>query len=241
MHPIFFKIGPLTIYSYGVMLALAIVVCSFLLQKEAKKKGINPDFIFDFVFWVTIFGILGSRIFFVFLNMSYFLENPLEIIMIYQGGLAWQGGLILGSMAGFVFIKKKKMPFLQTVDLIAPYIALGQAIGRLGCFLNGCCYGKEVAWGIFFPVHAATLHPTQLYSFASLLAIFFILKYSQKKNIASGTIFISYFVLSSVQRFLIQFVRADYDPIFLNLGFFQIINICIFLSAIYGYTYLNRR
>ncbi|MDD3374833.1 MAG: prolipoprotein diacylglyceryl transferase [Candidatus Omnitrophica bacterium] len=241
MYPILFKIGSLTIYSYGAMLALAIVVCSFLLQKEAKQKGINPDFIFDLVFWVAIFGILGSRIFFVFLNISYFIDHPFEIIMIYKGGLAWQGGLILGSLAGFLFIKRKKEPLLQVIDLVAPYIALGQAIGRLGCFLNGCCYGKEAQWGIFFPVHSAKLQPTQLYSFASLLAIFFTLKYFQKKNIAPGTVFILYFILSSTQRFFIQFVRADYDPIFLNLGIFQIINICIILVATYGYAYLNRR
>lgn len=241
MYPILFKIGPLTVYSYGAMLALALVICSFLLQRQAKRQGVNPELIFDFVFWVAVFGILGSRIFFIFLNLSYFSDNLLEMIMIHHGGLAWQGGLILGSLAGFLFIKKKKMPFWQTVDLIVPYIALGQAIGRIGCFLNGCCYGKQADWGIFFPVHDLILQPTQLYSSASLFVIFFALKYFQNKKLSSGTIFILYLILASTQRFFIQFLRADYNPIFLNLGIFQIVNICVVFLAAYGYIYFKYR
>ncbi len=222
-------------------MASAVIFCSFLLQRQAKRQGISHEVVFDLIFCVVLSGLIGSRLFFVFLNMQYFLNNPLEIFMLHHGGLAWQGGLILGSLAGFVFIWKKKLPILKTLDFIIPYLALGQAIGRIGCFFNGCCYGKEVSWGIFFPVHGAHLHPTQLYSLISLLAIFFILRFIQRNKHRQGDILILYFLLSSLQRFFIQFFRADYRPVFLNISIFQLINILFILLSIYGYAYLKRR
>jgi len=223
------------------MLALALVVCALLLSQEAKRKGINPDIIFDLIFWLAACGIVGSRIFFVILNFSFFKRNLLEIFMVQHGGLAWQGGLIFASAAGIVFIKRKKLLFWETLDLLAPYVALGQAIGRVGCFFNGCCYGQPATCGIYFPIHGAVLHPTQLYSSFALVLIFIVLKFYQRFNPTHGQIFFWYFILASLQRFFIQFLRADYDPIFFGLGVFQIINLVILFSALYGNIYLNRR
>ena len=176
MHPIICKIGPFTVYSYGVMMAIAVLVCSTLLSKDAKRLKIKPEIIFDLVFWVVLFGILGARVFYVLLNLEYFRQNPLEIVMIQNGGLAWQGGLVFGMLAGFFYIRRHALAFRETLDLIAPYVALGHSIGRIGCFLNGCCYGKEVSWGIYFPLYRAHLHPTQLYESASLFLIFLVLR-----------------------------------------------------------------
>jgi len=241
MHPIICKIGFLTIYSYGAMMAVAAVVCAFLLQRAAKKNHINPDIIFDLVFWVVISGVVGSRLFFVLLNLGYFLKNPVEIFFINQGGLAWQGGMILAAITSVVFIRLKKMPLLRTLDFVIPYAALGQAIGRIGCFLNGCCYGKEWIHGVYFPVYDVRLYPTQLYSAANLFVIFIVLKFWQARNNIDGRIFAWYFILASAERFVVQFFRADYNPIFLGLGTFQIINILTMAVAIYGDTYLLRR
>ncbi|MDP8265460.1 MAG: prolipoprotein diacylglyceryl transferase [Candidatus Aceula meridiana] len=241
MHPILFQIGPVTIYSYGAMLAVALIVCSLLLGQEAKRKGIDPDIIVDLIFWLAAWGIVGSRIFFVILNFSFFKKNLFEILMVHHGGLAWQGGLIFASLAGIIFIKRKKLLFWETLDLVAPYVALGQAIGRIGCFLNGCCYGQPSTCGIYFPVHQDILYPTQLYSSFALILIFVVLKFCQKFNPPHGQIFFWYFILASVQRFFIQFLRADYDPIFLGLGIFQIVNLIILTLAFYGNIYFNRR
>ncbi|MCX5681682.1 MAG: prolipoprotein diacylglyceryl transferase [Candidatus Omnitrophica bacterium] len=241
MYPIVCKIGSFTIYAYGAMMAVAAAVCAFLLQREAKKNHINPDIIFDLVFWVVISGIIGSRLFFVFLNLEYFMKNPGEILLINQGGLAWQGGMILGGLTSVWFIRFKKMPLLKTLDFVIPYAALGQAIGRIGCFLNGCCYGKPWIYGIYFPVHDARLYPTQLYSAANLFVIFIILKFYQARNTIDGRVFAWYFILAATERFFVQFLRADYDPIFLGLGIFQIINILTAAAALYGDTYLLRR
>lgn len=241
MHPILCKIGPVPIYSYGAMMAVAAIVCGFLLCRAAKENHVNPDTMLDFIFWIVLAGIVGSRLLFIFLNLGYFIRHPLEVFFIHQGGLAWQGGMILSTIVGALFIRLHKMPILKTLDLVIPYAALGQAIGRIGCFLNGCCYGREWAQGIYFPVHEARLHPTQLYSAVNLFVIFLVLKAWQKRNSVDGRIFTWYFILSASERFVVQFFRADYNPIFLGLGVFQIINILTLAAAIYGDVYLLRR
>lgn len=238
MFPTICKIGPLAVHSYGLMLAIAVVVCSLLMSRDAKVFGIKEEIIYDLVFWVTLFGILGARIFFVLLNLELFLNDPKEIIMIQRGGLSWQGGLILGSLTAIWYMRKRKLSFLKTLDLAAPYIALGQAIGRIGCFLNGCCYGREVSWGIYFPVHHANLHPTQLYSAFGLLIIFFVLKKFRNSSGVPGQVFILYLVLASTQRFFVEFFRADHTVLWGRLSIFQFVSLGIFLAGlcVYGFT-----
>ncbi|MEW5895176.1 MAG: prolipoprotein diacylglyceryl transferase, partial [Candidatus Omnitrophota bacterium] len=212
MHPTLCRVGPLTIYSFGVMVALAAIICSVLMARESVRRGYRSSEVVDFVFWTVLSGIVGARIFYVLLNISFFLKHPLQIVLIHEGGLAWQGGFFLAGVFVFVFIKKKHWPLWQTADFIAPYLALGHAIGRIGCFLNGCCYGREVPWGIYFPVHDAHLHPTQLYESLSLFILFFLLKYFQKKTQAGQT-FAFYLIAASFIRFIVEFFRADHVPL----------------------------
>lgn len=220
-----------TIYSYGLMLAIAVVVCTFMLVRDARRKNISADIIFDLVFWVIVGGILGARFFYVLLNHSFFIENPHEIIMIQNGGLAWQGGLIFGAMVGALFIKRKKLSLPGMLDLVAPYLALGQSIGRIGCFLNGCCFGKELAGGIYFPVHDARLHPTQMYLSAGLFIIFLILRRYQKFSGIPGLVFALYLILASSLRFGVEFFRADHEVIFFGFSVYQFVCFGIFMFA----------
>ena len=148
--------------------------------------------------------------------------------MIQRGGLAWQGGLIAGVICALMFIKIKKLPLLSTLDLAAPYIALGQAIGRVGCFLNGCCQGLPTAHGIYFPVHGERLHPTQLYCAVGLLIIFFILRFNRCHFKSPGQLFAMYLMMASILRFFIEFVRGDHDHTFFNLSIYQWMTIVIF-------------
>ena len=242
MLPIIAKIGPFTIYSYGLMLAVAVVVCSFLLSRDAgRKMGTKPELIYDLAFWVVLGGIIGARIFFIFLNLDMFIANPLEMIMIQNGGLAFQGGLILGCLTGIWFVKKHKLPLSKMLDLTAPYLALGQAIGRIGCFLNGCCYGKEVSWGIYCPVHDAKLHPTQLYESVGLVILFFILKNYNSTSKKPGEIFFIYLFGAALLRFVNEFFRADHVELAWGLSIFQCVALGLLAISVYALTYLKNR
>ncbi|NLE64672.1 MAG: prolipoprotein diacylglyceryl transferase [Elusimicrobia bacterium] len=210
MHPVFAHLGPLTITSYGVLLAVAVLVVWSLLTRAARQAGYEEGLVHDLVFIVVIWGIVGARVLFVLLNLSSFLLDPLEIIMIHRGGLAWQGSFLGGILAGIVFLRRRHVPVWKFLDLVAPYIALGHAIGRIGCLLNGCCYGKPVAWGLYFPVWGMRLHPTQIYMSLAQLMIFLLLRFFQQRSRPAGYVFGWYLVLSGLERFLVEFFRADH-------------------------------
>lgn len=233
MHPTLCTIGPLTLYSYGLMLAMAVVICSYLLAKEAKVLGIKHEEIFDFVFGIMISGIIGARIFYVILDWGFFSNNPLEIIMVHKGGLAWQGGFILGFLFGLGYAYRKRWPIWKLLDLTAPYLALGQAIGRIGCFFNGCCFGKHFAGGFYFPFHQDFLYPTQLYESVGLFAIFLILKKFQGKMSVEGKAFSLYLILASFLRFFIEFFRNDHAWEAIGLSLNQWICAVLIIIAIF--------
>jgi len=134
MHPEICSIGPLVVYSYGLMLVVAFFIAVTLSSEEAKKQGINPDFIFNLFFIAFISGIIGARIFYVIENLSYYLKSPLEIVMLSHGGMSWFGGLILGLASGVIYLRFKKEGIYKIFDLVVPFLALAQSLGRVGCF-----------------------------------------------------------------------------------------------------------
>jgi phosphatidylglycerol---prolipoprotein diacylglyceryl transferase len=230
MHPIICQLGPLTIYSYGLMFAIAVFTASYLASREAAKVGISSETVYDLTFWVVITGVIGARFVYVLLNWDYFLSVPLDIIMLQKGGLAWQGGFVFGVAAGLYYLKKRKLALWKVLDVIAPYIALGHAIGRIGCFLNGCCYGKPASWGLYYPIWHERLQPTQLYMVLGQLVIFLILRHAQARSKRTGEIFVLYLMLSSVERFLVEFFRADHQ-LYFGLSLFQYVCVAIFAIA----------
>jgi phosphatidylglycerol---prolipoprotein diacylglyceryl transferase len=232
MHPILFTIGPITIYSYGVMLALAVLVCTYLLSIDAKRYNISQETAYDLVFWCMLWGILAARVFYVIIEWPYFSSNLLEILMLQKGGLAWQGGFLGGTLAGVWFARRKKLSLRPLMDLAAPYIALGQSIGRIGCFLNGCCYGKPAVWGIYFPTHDARLYPTQIFETAGLFIIFLILKRAQGRPHQAGFIFVYYLWLAAIERFMVEFFRADHDILWLGLSLAQYVALGVFAAGL---------
>lgn len=232
MHPVICQIGPLMIYSYGFMLVLAFAISSALAVIQAKKENIDPDKIFNFAFVSFISGIIGSRAFYIVENISYYVKNPAEMIMLQRGGLSWYGGLALAVVSGLIYLKKQNLAVCKIFDLIAPFLALGQAIGRVGCLLNGCCFGKISKFGIYFPVHEEALIPAQLYSSLALILIFIILRILQDKPHKAGEIFFSYLILYSAKRFFVEFWRADNEALFLRLTLFQAISILAFVFSI---------
>jgi len=222
------------------LLAIAFVVGSTLAAMQARRQNIEPDIIFNLSFVIVISGVIGARIFYVLTNLGDYLKNPLEMVMLQQGGLSWFGGLILGAAAGIAYIKYKKLPLLKVLDLMSPFVALSQSIGRIGCLLNGCCFGKESAYGLYFPVHGKVLIPTQMYSSLTLLFIFIILRTLQERPHKQGYVFLTYLALYSVARFFIEFWRADNPAIILTLTLFQVLSIALFCLALSGFLLLRK-
>ena len=231
MHPILFVLGPITVYSFGLTVAIAVMVCAYLMARDAERLKISRDLVYDFVFWTALAGLLGARIFYILLFPENF-GSPVEFLFINNGGLAWQGGLILGIVTAIWFLKKKGVSVLSFFDLASPYVALGQGIGRIGCFLNGCCHGRPVEWGPYVPLYHAHLHPSQLYESAGLVVVFLLLKRKAGGPHLPGEITTNYLMLAAALRGVVQFFRYDYDPIFAGLGIYQWICVGLFAAGV---------
>ena len=241
MSPIIIQFGPFTVFSYGLMFAIAVITGTWLLSRDAARTGIKPDLIYDMVFVIVVSGIIGARAYYLFLYPETFADNILEIFMLQNGGLAFQGGFIAAVPAAWWYLRKKNLPLLSMLDLMAPYIALAHGIGRIGCFLNGCCYGREVPWGIYFPMHEARLHPTQLYETAGLFIAYLILKKLQKFPHAAGQIFAAYLMLAGVERFIVEFFRADHAAMAGPLSNFQVISLGVFTAGVIMYAVIKSK
>lgn len=218
MHPILFKIGPLTIHTYGVLLASAFFLCLALAVRQGKKEGILPERIVDLGLYLLIAAIAGARLFYIlFINPGYYIEHPLNIFKIWEGGLVFYGGLLLGIITGIYYIKKKNLPLWKVADIFAPPAAIALAVGRLGCFSAGCCYGRpaDLPWAVTFrdPDSLARLniplHPTQLYESLGGLLMFLLLIIMKKKKSFDGQLFWSFVFLYSIIRFIIEFFRGS--------------------------------
>ncbi len=246
MYPVICRIGPITLYSYGVMFAFASLVCLFFVVREGKKKGIETSVFFDIFFWILISAIIGARLLYVATNLDFYLAQPGEILNIHHGGQSWFGGFSFGLLAAIIFIRKRKLSFLLIADIFAPYLALAQAIGRIGCFLNGCCYGlaSSSIFALKFPQHHNLRHPTQLYAFLGLMLIFVILIIFKKRQkiIIPGEVFCLYLLLYGLNRFIIEFFRADTISTFISrLTLYQVFSIIAMVSACIIYLVLKRK
>ena len=218
MYPILFKVGNITIYSYGFMIALGFFLGIVLAMREARRVGESPEKIMDLCFYILVAAIVGSRLFYVATAWETFADNPLDIIKLWQGGLVFYGGFIGAVVTAAVYLKLAGLPLGKTADILAPSLALGQAIGRLGCFMAGCCYGRttDVFWSVTFtdrncltPVGSA-LHPTQLYSALSNFAIFAVLLLLSRRNQVTGRVFWTYVLLYGLTRSIIETWRGDF-------------------------------
>lgn len=250
MYPILFRIGNLEIRSYGVMIALAFIMGTFLSLREARRKGFKPELIYDLVFYVMIASIIGSRLYFVvFSDLSYFVHHPMEIFALWKGGLSLHGGLIGGLIAGIWFCKRKGIPFWGFADTVTPSIILGQAIGRIGCTLNGCSYGRPAGlpWAIIFTNPDALaplnkpLHPTQIYEFSLDLLLFGVLWFLRKKIKFDGQLFIYYVFGYAAIRFFIENFRGDQLKIMGLFPVAQVMSVTILIIAVVAYYLLKRR
>ena len=240
MHPILLQFGTVEIRWYGVMIALACIAGTLMGAREARRKGYDPELVYDLLFYVMIAGIAGARIYYVmFFNPSYFLHHPADIVAIWRGGLALHGGLIGGLLAGIWFCRKKGLDFWSFADLLTPSIMLGQAVGRGACTLNGCSYGKPTTlpWAVIFtdPASAAPLniplHPTQFYELSTDFAIFLLLWNFRKRTRFDGQLFLIYVIIYAVARFTLEFFRGD-SLMLGDLPIAQVFSLLLFVTAL---------
>jgi phosphatidylglycerol:prolipoprotein diacylglycerol transferase len=217
MFPDLFSIGPLTLHTYGLFVALGFTAAILFTVRSGKKEGIKPQQTMDMGITILLWGIIGSRLMYVLINLSYYRRNPVDVLKIWEGGLVFSGGLIAVAFAMVWYIRRRHLSFWKIGDLWAPAVALGQGFGRIGCFMAGCCFGKptDVPWGFIF-THPGSLaplnmpiHPTQLYASLSGFVIFVILVILRAKKKFEGQILLWFLILHSTARLFIERYRAD--------------------------------
>lgn len=215
MYNNLFKIGPVTVHGYGLMIGIGVLCALLVASRRAGKRGLQPDTIYSLGILALVFGFLGAKIMYCLVDLKTFLADPLRILS--GSGFVVYGGIIGGALAAIVYCKVKKLSFLQYFDLTAPSVALAQGFGRIGCFLAGCCYGRETdSWiGIVFQnssfaPNGVRLIPTQLFSSAGDFLIAAILLMYARKDLSAGRVGALYLVLYSAGRFVIEFFRSDY-------------------------------
>lgn len=220
MHPVLVQVGDFTLRWYGVMIATACLVGVWIAGREAERKGIGKEKVQDFALYAIICAILGARLYYVvFTDWTSFREAPLSAFAIWQGGLAIHGAILGGLLVGIWYTRKHHIPFWKFADTMAPALILGQAIGRIGCFLNGDAHGypTDLPWGLMYAPESPAgqmfpgqaLHPTQLYEMGFNLIIFGILWKIRKHLKGDGQLFLFYVLLYSVIRIVVEHFRAD--------------------------------
>ena len=225
MHKVAFQIGSFTVHWYGVLLAVGMLLGLWTASRRAMRDRIPPERIFDAGAWLIIGAIIGARALYVVSYWDRLFQDPLypnapwtEIFMVQRGGLVFYGGLIGGVAGGLLFVWIKKLPLWKFADALAPSIALGYVPGRLGCLMNGCCYGRETGlpWAIHFPADHETrglgVHPTQVYDSLLNLGLYLGLAWLHRHRKFEGQVFAAYFLCYAVTRSLVEAFRGDYPP-----------------------------
>ncbi|NCC51387.1 MAG: prolipoprotein diacylglyceryl transferase [Spartobacteria bacterium] len=251
MHQICFHIGSRPIYWYGVMVACGFLLAVVHWSLLGRKQNLPAGFGSDLGFWVMLSGILGARIAYVLANLPEFISHPVSIIRIDEGGLVYYGGFICALFAIILFARIKKLPVWGLGDFVITGLPLGHALGRLGCFLNGCCFGcqTQLPWGISFPEDsapwyrygAAALHPTQLYETLFNLALYAFLLWVYARRKRDGSIVALYLLIYPVFRFLVEFVRGDERMIYVGLTLAQLTSLALFATGLILWVLLPKK
>ena len=250
MHPIAFYLGPLPVRWYGVMMALGFFAGLWTATRRARIVKISGDAIADVTLWLMLGSIVGAR--FVYVTTYWkqeFAGQPLsEIFMVQHGGLVFYGGLIGASLAGIAYLAWKKLPLWKIADILAPSIALGSVFGRIGCLLNGCCYGYacDLPWAIHFPAnhetHGVAVHPTEIYDSLLNLVLYLSLAWWFRRKTFDGQIFAAYLMGYAIFRSIAEHFRGDYpaDHIHNGLTSAQVVSIGIFVAGAALWTWRSR-
>ena len=233
MHPILLKLGPVTLYSYGAMMACAFLLVTALSRRAARRLpaecvAIAPTQLIDFACAALLGGILGARLFFIALHWEDFARVPSEIPALWHGGLVWYGGFAGGVSGAWWYARATHLRFIRVMDQFIPFVALGHAVGRVGCFLNGCCYGLPTqGWcGVVFPNHTEPVLPTQVFEAVGLLLLYVGLRLLQRREVLRypGWVFGAYLIGYGLLRVVMEFLRGDQTTWWMGLTLQQLIS-----------------
>ena len=251
MHPIAFEVGPFSVRWYGVMVAVAFVVGIWSASRRATQVGITGEKVVDLSPWLLIGAIVGARCFYVVGHwQEHFSKQPFgEIFMIHHGGLVFYGGLVGASLGCILYASLKGIPLWDLADVLAPSIPLGSAIGRIGCLMNGCCFGKacDLPWAIRFPKEHETsgipVHPTQVYDALLNFFLFIFLRWLFRRRKFKGGVFAAYLLCYPILRSLAELFRGDYQRKILCdvVTPAHIVSVPIFLAGILLFFALKRK
>ncbi|MCX7598169.1 MAG: prolipoprotein diacylglyceryl transferase [Armatimonadetes bacterium] len=243
------------IKSYGAMLVLGFVAATLWAIRDGTRRGHQPAIFLDLAIYVLVGAVVGARLAYVALDWHAYEAHPEAVLALWQGGLSFHGGVAGALLTGAIFCWRYRKPFWEMADIVAPGVALGYSFGRVGCFLNGCCYGvpTHLPWGVRFPTAAfldgrpinEPVHPTQLYGAAASLVIFGLLLLARRYLRVRGHVFALYIALYSIYRFLVEFLRHGVtgaplpDLPILTVG--QVVSAALFLIAAAGMAATWRR
>ncbi len=255
MHPILIDFGFFQLPSYGVMLATAVVVALWTLHLRAKRAGMDGTRLVDFALWLVIWALVGAKLLLVLVELPRYLRDPASILGTVRAGGVFLGGFVAAVIAAVVLLRRYKLPALESFDVIAPSLALGHAIGRIGCLLAGCCWGSscDLPWAITYtsPVAAANLgtplhqalHPFPIYAALANLGLYAVLAALYRRRPAPGRVFGTYLVLYGVGRFLLEWTRGDAARGFVLNGALstsQVISLGLILTGIGLHLWVGR-
>lgn len=254
MYPKLLELGPITVYTYGVLLAAAYLLGLKIAMVRARARGLDATRVLDLGIYVIVSALVGAKLLLFITDFQTFRNDPRELLTLVRSGGVFYGGLILAVAVSLWYIRRIGLPLWTTGDVIAPGIALGHVVGRFGCFFAGCCYGKPTTlpWGITFtdPFAAAnvgtplnvSLHPTQLYEAgAELLILLFLLGTERFGRRFAGRTFWLYLLLYAASRFVIEFYRGDQRGTVGPFSTSQFISLVLAPLAVLMLVYLSRR
>jgi phosphatidylglycerol:prolipoprotein diacylglycerol transferase len=254
MYPRLFEIGPITVYTYGLLLAAAYLLGLQFATVRAKARGLDPGRVLDLGIYIIISAIVGAKILLLAVDFDYFRRQPMEIFSLARSGGVFYGGLILAVLVSLWYLRRHKLPLWSMCDVFAPAIALGHVVGRFGCFFAGCCYGRPTSlpWGITFhdPFAASyvgtplgvPLHPTQLYEAGAELLILGVLLLTEKKGRAfEGRTFWAYMLMYGISRFIIEIFRGDERGMIAGLSTSQFISVVLVPLSLAMLVWLSRQ
>lgn len=233
INPMFLSIFGLEIRYYGIIYALSFLIGYYFIKKINEKRNLKLD-VDSLITYLIIGTVLGARIFEVlFYNPGFFIKNPLEIVMLWHGGLSFHGGLIGAMIAAYIFCRKNKVDYLELADIVSIPLALGLFLGRIANFINGELYGYETTlpWAVKFQGVEGFRHPTQIYESIKNLLIFFVLFNLKDKELKKGTIFFVFITLYGLFRFFIEFLKVP-ESYLLGLPTGQLFSLAMFLTGI---------